>query len=136
MDDLHLFLPKLASGPSTPHTPTSIKSTDSEHTAIHKAITQLYQSAKLPRETVNDHGDRDPESTRDHETDSTLFNIPLNDLSGRTGDVDPNVVWLGGHDKDNPLNWSRWKKAVNISIICFMSFVSYVVYRSDGSSIH
>jgi len=130
MDNLHISLPKLSSRPSTPHTPTSINSTDSEHTAIHKEITQLYQWAKLARETVDDYGDRDPEPTRYHKTDSTLFDIPLNEIGGRTADVDTNVVWWGGHDKDNPLNWSRWKKAVNISIICFMSFVSYVIHMS------
>jgi hypothetical protein len=124
MDNLHLPLPKLSSRPSTPHTPISIKSNDSEHTAIHKEVTQLYQSAKVPRETVNDQGDRDIESTCYHETDITLFDISLEDHSGGTEDVDLNTVWWGGYDKDNPLNWSWWKKAVNVSVICFMCFVS------------
>jgi hypothetical protein len=124
MDNLHLSLPKLNSRPSIPHTPISIKSNDSEHTAIHKEVTQLYQSVKIPRETVDDQGDRDIVSTCHRETDITLFNIPLEDHSGGIGDVDPNTVYWSGHDKDNPLNWSWLKKAVNFSIICFMCFVS------------
>ncbi|KAF2712769.1 MFS general substrate transporter [Pleomassaria siparia CBS 279.74] len=101
-------------------TPCSIKITDSETTVIRKDVNQLWHRSILPHGNADEHG----YSISSPETDSTFVNLPLDDLNQGPVDQDANVVWWSPQDRDDPLSWPRWKKALNITIICSMCFIS------------
>jgi hypothetical protein len=90
----------------------SNRTADSEDTAVRKDIYRLYKSWELP---------------------SIYHNVELEFSSFETAPSersttnDTHVVdWDGKNDPRNPINWPRWKKALNIGCIFFMCIISYV----------
>ncbi|KAF2473363.1 MFS general substrate transporter [Lindgomyces ingoldianus] len=98
------YLPS-SSRPNTAQTQTSIKSTDSENTAIRKEVLRLYKEAQsAPRASITE-----------------KVSTPITQIDdGNT------VSWEGDDDPQNPLNWPKRKKLLNLVAIFFIPFVSSV----------
>lgn len=94
-----------------PRTPSALstlsaQTKDSERIAFRKDALRIYQSEELPSvyQTYSD------------------FDVPLGSIRGGAGG---NVVdWDGDNDKARPINWPKWKKALNITCLFLMCVVS------------
>ncbi|KAF2191159.1 MFS general substrate transporter [Zopfia rhizophila CBS 207.26] len=104
---------------STEHTRDSIKSTDSDNTILHKEILELYEKA------AHEAGERnglDSFASSSTKTSSSIVEVPLDD---EAAGQDTNLVWWDGdNDPENPMNWPKWKKTLNLSVVFLLCFVS------------
>lgn len=122
---------------------TSIRTDDTEGTAIHKTVLKWYEKAKQPSLYRKKSFGSIFVSDMDNSTESTPGSstapmikeknveevIPGEDSHQERGssrdDGDENAVgWDDPHDPENPLEWPTWKKAINIAVIILICFTS------------
>jgi hypothetical protein len=91
----------------------SVRTSDSENTAVRKDVYRLYRSWQLP--SIYHNG----------ELEFTGFE---KSPSERSTTIDAHLVdWDGKYDPQNPINWPSWKKALNIGCILLMCIISCVI---------
>jgi hypothetical protein len=91
----------------------SDRTSDSENTAVRKDIYRLYSSWELP--SIYHNGEFKFPGSEKAPSEHTTKNAYL-------------VDWDGKYDPQNPINWPRWKKALNIGCIVLICIISYVPY--------
>jgi len=91
----------------------SVRTSDSENTAVRKDVYRLYRSWELP--SIYHNGE-------------LAFTGFEKAPSERSTTKDAHLVdWDGKYDPQNPINWPSWKKALNIGCILLMCIISYVI---------